>query len=88
MPQDTLVIIPLTALVNLDTLIGATVQAKPFDDPVFKHDTYIGTIDEVKINASGTWVRFQTDALVGKKWIKLNRVVGFVHTEGIEKTAA
>jgi hypothetical protein len=77
--QDTLVITPLGKLVNLDALIGATVQAKPFDDPVFKHETYIGTIDEVKLNRAGTWIHFKTGDLVGAKWVKLNKVVGFAH---------
>ena len=88
MPQDTLVITPVGTLVNLDTLIGATVQAQPFDDPVFKDDTYIGVIDEVKLNKFGTFVHFQTPALVGKKWIKLNRVIGFAYYAGIEKAAS
>jgi hypothetical protein len=86
--QDTLVITPLTALVNLDTLIGATVQAKPFDDPVFKDDTYIGVIDEVKLNKFGTFVHFRTDVLVGKKWIKLSKVVGFVYYAETQKATA
>lgn len=86
--QDTLVITPVQPLVNFDTLIGAAVVAKPFDDPVFKNETHVGTIDEVKINKFGTFVRFQTDALVGRKWIKLDRVIGFVHSEESQTTAA
>jgi hypothetical protein len=86
--QGTLVITPVTPLVNLDTLIGATVQASVFDDPVFKHDLYIGTIDEVKLNKFGTFVHFETPALVGKKWIKLSKVIGFAYDAGIEKAAS
>jgi hypothetical protein len=86
--QDTLVITPIKSLVNLDALVDATVQAKPFDDPAFKDEMHIGTIDEVKLNKSGTWVHFHTAALVGKKWIRLNRVVGFAHfVENVKATA-
>lgn len=88
MAQRTFVITLINALVNLHQLVGATVQAKPFDDPALKHTTHIGVIDEVKLNAYGTWVRFQTDALVGKKWIKLDRVMGFAHAAESQTTAA
>lgn len=81
-----LVITPVTPLVNLETLIGATVQATVFDDPVFKHETYIGEITEVKINKFGTFVYFKTPELVGGKWIKLSRVIGFAHYEEQEIT--
>ena len=85
---ETLVITPIHPLVNLDQLVGATVQAKPFDDPVFKHETYIGEITEVKLNKLGTFVHFETPALVGKKWIRLSKVVGFASYAGIEKATA
>ena len=86
--QDTLVITPVTTLVNLDVLIGATIQATVFDDPVFKHETYVGVVDEVKLSKRGTFVHFKTDALVGAKWLPLRKVIGFVHTEESKTTAA
>lgn len=86
--QDEVIITPLKKLVNLNQLIGAQVQAAPFDDPVFKHEKYIGTIDTVKINKHGTYVHFKTDALVGSKWIKVSRVIGFVHFAETQKAAS
>ncbi len=88
MQQDVLIITPVTPLVNLHSLVGATVQAAPMDDPVFRHETYIGTIDEVKLSKWGTHVRFQSDALVGKKWIRLEKVLGFAHFAETQKTAS
>lgn len=85
MPQY---ITPVTPLVNLDVLVGATVQAMPMDDPVFKHETYVGVIDEVKLNKWGTFARFATPDLVGKKWIRLEKIIGFVHTAESQTTAA
>lgn len=86
--QDTLVITPLGKLVNLDALVDATVQAAPFDDPVFQGETYIGTIDEVKLTRKGTFVHFITPDLVGAKWIKLNKVIGFAHFAETQKATA
>jgi hypothetical protein len=82
------VVTPLYPLVNLDVLIGATVQAAPMDDPLYKHETYIGTIDAVKINKWGTFVHFKTEALVGAKWIKLAKVIGFAHYAPAETAKA
>lgn len=86
--HDTLVITPVTALVNLDVLIGATVQVTVFDDPVFEDETYIGEISEVKLNKRGTFVYFKTPDLVGGKWIKINRVIGFAHFAETQKATA
>lgn len=84
--QDTLVITPFT-LVNYDQLIGAQVAAKPLDD-LRKNEVFIGEISEVKINALGTFAKFKSPALVGSKWIKLDRIVGFAHIEESKTTAA
>lgn len=86
--QGVLIITPVTPLVNLDGLIGSTVQAKPFDDPIFRSETYIGVIDEVKLNKLGTFVHFQTPDLVGKKWIPLHKVTGWAHFAETQKTAS
>jgi hypothetical protein len=86
--QDALVITALTALVNLDALVGATILTTVFDDPVFKHETYVGVVDEVKLSKRGTFVHFKTDALVGAKWLPLRKVIGFVHAEESKTTAA
>jgi hypothetical protein len=86
--QEIVVITPIKKLVNLDQLVGATVQAYVFDDPVFKHETYIGTIDTVKLNKWGTFVHFKTGDLVGAKWIRLEKVIGFVHFAETAKATA
>lgn len=80
-------ITPLGIITNPDQLVDAMVQAKPFDDPVFKHEVYVGVIEEVKINRIGTWVHFKTPDLVGLKWIKLSKVTGFAHFAGMQKAA-
>lgn len=92
MPEalETLTVTPVTPLVNLDTLIDATVQVQLFDDPVFKHERYIGTIDEVKISRLGTFARVKVISgpshITGMKWISIRNIKGFVTTT--QKTAA
>lgn len=81
-------VITAVTAVNLDVLIGSTVQAMPMDDFLFRHETYVGTISEVKLNKHGTFVYFKTPDLVGGKWIKINRVIGFAHFAQTQKTAS
>jgi hypothetical protein len=76
-----LIVEPIGKLAHIGQLVDALVQAEPFDDVVFRHQRYVGTIDEVKINRMGTFVHFKTDQLVGKKWIPLHKVQGFAHYE-------
>lgn len=79
--SQVLVVEPLGKLRDLSQLVGALVQSEVFDDPLFRHDRYVGTIDAVKINRMGTFVHFETDKLVGKKWVPLHKVQGFAHYE-------
>lgn len=80
MPQ-VLVVEPLGKLRDLSQLVGALVQSEVFDDPLFRHDRYVGTIEAVKLNRAGTFVHFKTDKLVGRKWVPLHKVQGFAHYE-------
>lgn len=81
MATQVVIVEPLGKLRDVSQLVDALVQAEPFDDPVFRHERYVGTIDEVKINRMGTFVHFKTDKLVGVKWIPLHKVQGFAYYE-------
>jgi len=85
--QQTLVVTPLGNLSNMMQLVGAQVQSEVFDDPLYRHELYVGTIDQVKMSRAGTFVRFQSDALVSKKWVALHRVKGWAHYKTEKATA-
>lgn len=84
--QGTLVITPFT-LVNDDQLIGAQVQATVYDCAPFSYEKFVGIVTEVKLNKYGKFAYFKTPALVGGKWIKVDRIVGFAHYE-MQKAAS
>lgn len=75
----------LPAIVNPTQLVNVWAVAELFDDPVYRHERYLGTIDEVKINARGTFVRFKPEAgpckIVGKKWLPLHKILGLAAYE-------
>jgi hypothetical protein len=79
---------PIGPLLHLAQLVDACVQAEVFDDPMYRHERYVGVIDEVKINCAGTFVHFIAPDLVGAKWIRLNRVIGFAWFEADTQKAA
>lgn len=85
--SDSYVITPIGPIVNLDVLIDAQVQATVYDCAPFRYQKFVGTITEVKLNKYGTFVYFKTPDLVGGKWIKLDRVLGYAHTEEPEPAA-
>lgn len=72
---------PIGPLLHLGQLVDACVQAEVFDDPLYRHERYVGVIDEVKLNCAGTFVHFITPELVGAKWIPLHKVKGFAWVE-------
>lgn len=85
--SETLVITPIGPIVNLTQLVDVTVAATPLDD-LRKHEIYVGFVDEVKVNRMGTFVRFQCDTLVGKKWIPVSKLVGYAHVAETAKATA
>jgi hypothetical protein len=77
------IVTPVDATTDPSTFINALVVACPLDDPYYRHDRYLGTVTAVKtMQRGGVYVRFITDdshgeALVGSKWIAVNRIRGF-----------
>lgn len=71
-------ITPLGPIINLSQLVDVTVQARPLDD-LYKNETYVGVIDEVKVNRFGTFAHFKGEGLNLAKWIKIDRIDGYAH---------
>jgi hypothetical protein len=67
-----------THLGALADLEGAYVRVYLFDDPSLKYEMYEGTIEEVKSNWAGAYVRFKAERgpshITGSKWISVRKV--------------
>lgn len=70
-------ITPFT-LVNDDQLIEAQVAATPLDD-LRKHEVFVGIVTSVTTNKWGKFAYFKTPDLVGGKFIRIERILGYAH---------